>query len=290
MELLLRRRNCCSARRELNSHAHHRYFLRRPISEDALLWIARVGYAGRGSVFLLLGIFTGLAALGLRWQPVSTAGALHSVAASSAGAVLVFVIAAGLFCFAFYRSIEAAWDVHNYGDDSKGAFRRVGLSFSGFFYAGFGFIAASAVFGSGASANDQTVRNWTAWVLGMPVGTLLVGIVGLIVIGMGIRLAISGWCETFASRVRFQPKERPYAAVLGQVGFVARSVIMILIGGFLLFAAITADPHHAQGLAGTLRTIQHQTFGDILLGLMAIGLLCFGAFGISEAAFAKIEK
>jgi hypothetical protein len=65
---------------------------------------------------------------------------------------------------------------------------------------------------------------------------------------------------------------------------------MILIGALLLFAGITADPHHAQGLAGALRTIQHQAFGNLLLGLMAIGLLCFGAFGIGEAAFAQIKK
>ena len=268
----------------------HRYLSRRPISDYALLWIARAGYAGRGAVFLLLGVFTGLAALGLRWQPVGTAGALHSLAISSVGAVLVFIIATGVFCFELYRSIEAAWDIHNYGDHSKGVLQRVWLGLSGLFYAGFGIVAGSTVFGSDATANDQMVRNWTALVLSVPAGTWLVEIAGLIVVGMGIQLAISGWYEKFQSRVRFQPKERPYAAALGQVGFVARSVIMILIGGFLLFAAITADPHRAQGLAGALRTIQHQAFGDILLGLMAIGLLSFGAFGISEAALAKIEK
>src|SRR5262249_2189365 len=161
------------------SRARHRYFSRRPISEDGLLWIARAGYAGRGAVFLLLGVFTGLAALGLRWQPV---GALHSLVASSAGAVLVFVIAAGLFCFAFYRSIEAAWDIHNYGDDNKGVIRRLWLGFSRLFYAGFGIVAGSTVFGSDANDNDQTVRNWTAWVLGVPAGAWLVEIAGLVVV------------------------------------------------------------------------------------------------------------
>jgi hypothetical protein len=37
------------------------------------------------------------------------------------------------------------------------------------------------------------------------------------------------------------------------------------------------------GLAGVLRTIQHQPYGGALLGIAAIGLLAFGFFEIIEA-------
>lgn len=260
------------------------------ISRRTLLWIARAGYAGRGSVFLILGAFAGLAALGQGTRPEGTTGALHDLLGTPLGWALGLPIAAGLFCFAAFRAIEAILDVHGYGDDLTGGLRRLALGAAGIFYAGLAIVAASIVLGWNVAGNeDQSVRDWTAWLLGLPGGDWLVGAAGLITVVTGGALAVAGFRASFERRVRVDKEERPYVAALGMVGLVARSLVFVLIGAFLIFAAVRADPNKAQGFGGVLRTLQQQPYGDLLLGLAALGLVAFGLFGLSEAIFAEVR-
>jgi len=62
----------------------------------------------------------------------------------------------------------------------------------------------------------------------------------------------------------------------------------VVIGLFVLFAAMHANSREAKGLAGALQVIQRQTYGSVLLALTATGFLAFGAFGLAEAAYRKI--
>lgn len=62
-----------------------------------------------------------------------------------------------------------------------------------------------------------------------------------------------------------------------------------MIGLFLLFAAADADGGEARGLAGALGAIKQQPYGSLLLSLAAFGLLSFGAYGLAEAAFRRID-
>lgn len=262
------------------------------ISDRALLWIARAGYGGRGAVFLLLGAFAGLSALGFGWQPVGTTEALRSLLMSPAGLLAVPILGAGLLCFALFRATEAVLDVHNYGRDMGGILRRTGLAASGLFYGGLTVITASVILGWNLQQGDgdQSVRHWTAWLMSFPAGGWLVGVAGSIVIAIGIGLGVAGIRESFRRRVRFKGHEKSVVALLGKIGFLARSVVMLLIGGFLVFAALTSNPQHAEGLAGALLILKQQTYGGVLLGVTAAGLLCFGAFGLSEAFMAEINK
>jgi hypothetical protein len=261
------------------------------VSRRTLRWIARIGFIGRGLVFLILGALALWAALGGATQPVGTAGALNRVISQPAGALLALVIAVGLLCFAALRAVEAASDVYHYGDDWRGIAQRASLGAAGIFYTALGIAGASIVLsGRYAPNNDQQVRDWTAWTLGMPFGPWLVGIAGAVVVAIGIGLGVAGLSGKFKTRLRLDEKGGRVVTALGIVGFLARSLVFVLIGSFLIFAAFTADPSHAQGFGGALRALRDQPYGNLLLFTAAAGLLAFGVFGVAEAYYGRAAR
>ncbi len=208
-----------------------------------------------------------------------------------AGRAAVIAILIGLLTFALFRMIEAVTDVHGYGNDLLGVSRRLGLAAAGVTYAVYVGLVGSVIFGwRAARSSDQTARDWVAWLLSFPAGAWIVGLLGFVIIGTGIGLAVAGVAEGYRRRVRVERDVRPYVRILGNIGFIARSIIMLLIGAFLVFAAVTANPSHVKGSAGALQTIAGEPYGEWLLGLLTAGLLAFGVFGLAEAAFAEIKE
>src|SRR5581483_4439864 len=163
------------------------------VSKRALVWIARIGFVGRGLVFLLLGALALWSGLTGDARPVGASGAMNIVLSGPAGRALALAVAVGLLCFAALRIVEAIDDVYGYGDDLRGVAQRASLGFAGLFYTALGIAAASIVLGGGyAPDNDVQVRDWTAWTLSAPLGEWLVGAAGVVVACIGIGLAVAG--------------------------------------------------------------------------------------------------
>jgi hypothetical protein len=255
------------------------------------MWIARIGFVGRGVVFLILGGLAVAAALNGSTRPVGTGGALNAVVSEPAGSLLALIITLCLLCFAALRAIEAGDDVYDYGDDLHGIARRTALGLAGVFYAVIGFAGMSIVLaGHYAPDNDQTVRDWTAWALGIPLGRWLVGLAGAVIVSIGLGLAAAGLARNFKRRLRLREKGSTLVAVLGAIGFLARSVVFVMIGAFLIFAAIHARPDEAQGFGGALNALRSQPYGNILLFAAAAGLVAFGIFGVAEAYYGRAAR
>ena len=81
---------------------------------------------------------------------------------------------------------------------------------------------------------------------------------------------------------------RRSAERVGVAGLLARGVVFGLIGAFVVKAAIDYDPREAIGLDGALQKLAHQTYGEWLLGLTAIGLLAYAIFCLVEARYRRV--
>jgi hypothetical protein len=224
-------------------------------------------------------------------RPIDSKDALRSLLTQPAGAVLLLAVAAGLLCFAFWREAQCFADADDCGNKLKGIARRLAYGAAGVFYAAFASVAISMVLGArGASADaDATLRDWTGWLLGKPMGQWLIASVGIAIVVTGLCIGVAGVRAEFKQRLVLAKKPRLLVTALGLVGYLTRAAVFSIIGVFLVFAAIDSDAHEAAGLAGALEIIKRQPFGAALLGITAAGLLAFGAYGIAEAVFRRID-
>ena len=62
-----------------------------------------------------------------------------------------------------------------------------------------------------------------------------------------------------------------------------------MVGGLLVWAAISFDADKAAGLDGALRTVQDAPLGSWLLTLIALGLVAFGVFCFARARYPERE-
>jgi hypothetical protein len=69
------------------------------------------------------------------------------------------------------------------------------------------------------------------------------------------------------------------------VGHCARFVVFALIGVFALKAAVDYNPQDAVGLDGALQKLAHESYGEVLLGLTAAGLLAYALYCFVDARY-----
>jgi hypothetical protein len=75
---------------------------------------------------------------------------------------------------------------------------------------------------------------------------------------------------------------------IGTIGHLARGVVFVLVGTFLIKAAVDYRPHDAVGLDGALAKLAHRSDGPLALGVVAAGLIAFALYSLSDARYHRI--
>jgi hypothetical protein len=252
--------------------------------------LARLGYGARGVVYGLVGGLALLAAIGSGGQTGGSRSALQTLLAQPFGKIWLGVIALGLFGFCAWRIVEALTDADHRGSDMKGWALRTAHLISGAIYAGLAISALNLVLGKGSGGGeDQAARDWTAWLMSKPLGLWAVGLIGLIVVATGLGFVWKAWKGDVAARLSLPSGKRDWVVSLGRIGFAARGIVFMMIGGFIILAALHHSSSEVQGLGGALHALQQQPYGWALLAVTAIGLFAFGLFGIVQARYRHID-
>lgn len=250
---------------------------------------ARSGYAAKGVVYLLAGSLSALAAIGLRHKAASSVNALEEVFTGSFGYVALLAMAVGLAGYALLRLAQALFDLERKGSGLKGLIIRAAFVGSAIFYAGLAFATLRLAFGGGGVPDGQE-EGWVAWAFGLPFGNWAIGIIGAIVIGVGV------WQGYLAYRARFNERfcwdtmstgEQRWTTWIGRVGLVARGIVITLIGGFLVEAALLVDASKVEDSAEAVQSLAGP-FGWWAVAIVAAGLVAYGMYLFAAARYCKI--
>jgi uncharacterized protein DUF1206 len=252
--------------------------------------LARVGYAAKGAVYIIIGFLAAKLAFGQGGQATDQRGALRTIAEQPFGKILLIIIAIGLLAFGLWSLIQAIFDTEGEGRQAKGIVARVGYAVVGIAYLvlAFGAYQLAAGTGTGGKSTTSTTQDATAKLLALPFGVPLVIIVGLVVLGIAVYLYARAWRAKFQRKLalsNLRPPVRKTMITLGRLGYAALGVVFTIIGFFLIVAAVRFDPHKAKGLDSAIGELQKLPFGQLLLALVALGLLAYGVYSFIEARY-----
>lgn len=247
--------------------------------------LARVGLAARTLVwFVLAGLVVQLA-LGLgTTQSADQSGALKSIAGTAWGTVLLVALVLGFLLWAGYQLLAAAVGHRGDTDDKQRLGHRLKSLAEGLLYLLAALSAYRVLTGAGADSEQQTT-SLTARVMGVTGGRTLVGLLGVAAVALAGVLAWRAVQRKHAKKLdgsRVPAQLRRPAVTVGVVGLLGRSAVVGLVGVFLVQAALAFDAAQAKGLDASLRTVAEQPFGQLLLGLAAVGILAYAVWSLVE--------
>lgn len=258
------------------------------VQSHAFEWLSRAGFVARALIYAIIGVLALKLAFGHGGKLTNQQGALHTVAHQPFGKLLLTLVAIGLAGYSLWRLVRAAIGHGPEGSDS--AFERVAGLASGLAYGAMCVLAIEILMGSGGSS-AASPKKATAGVFGWPGGTWIVGIAGAVMVGVALYQGYRGVTKKFLddSKVgEMKPQVKEWITRLGMIGHLARMVVFGLVGIFLIKAAVDFNSRAAVGLDGALAKIVHRSYGPFLLGVVAVGLIAFALYSLSDARYRKI--
>jgi hypothetical protein len=258
------------------------------VQSHAFEWLSRAGFVARALIYGIIGILALKLAFGQGGKLTNQQGALHTVAHQPFGKLLLTLVAVGLGGYSLWRFVRAA--IGHGPESSDSSFDRLAAFASGISYGALCVLSIEILLGGGGGGTGNA-KTTTAGVFGWPAGTWLVGIVGGVLIGVALYEGYRGITKKFLDDSKVSemgPRMKEWIGRLGLVGHLARMVVFGLIGIFLIKAAVDYNSRAAVGLDGALAKIVHHSYGPLLLGVVAVGLIAFALYSLSDARYRKI--
>ncbi|CRM02235.1 MULTISPECIES: DUF1206 domain-containing protein [Pseudomonas] len=259
-------------------------------AQHSLVILARGGYAARGLLYLIIGLFALLAAQDST-KPKDSHKSLEALLSQPFGYFLVGLVVAGLLAFAAWRVLQATRDVDHHGKALKGLVIRAGLLAGGLVNGALAFFALglliSGIERSGHSGGQS--KDWLAHVLSWDHSNLMLYLIALIPLGVGIAHIIKGWKASFEKYFEADEDVMRYVRPVSRFGLVARGVVFIEIALLLAISGSTYQAMDPPGMKEALNALQNLPAGWLILMVMASGLIAFSVYSFSQAFWRKIN-
>ena len=217
---------------------------------------------------------------------------MQEAVAPAWGRATLVLLVAGLAAYALTQLIEAVFRPSR-ATGAMGAWRQRAVSLWGcLLYLVFCLSTARLLAGTPAkqtAASEQlqdtdviAVLLRTGW------GRALLVLAGVLAVVAGVEIGRRSVRLDFRERFTAERMPRALAVLtraLGGVGCVARAIVVVLVGVFVVKAAVLSSAKQAKGLDAVFRSVAGSACGSWLLALLASGLLCYGLYCLIEARY-----
>jgi hypothetical protein len=262
--------------------------------------IGRAGWFAKGVVYTIGGYLAlSVAAKASGWtdstsstgnQEASPVGAIKTVAGSSGGTVLLWLLAIGMLIYAAWRIVSALLPGST---DAKGWAHRIGYIASAVMYITFAISAiALARHAPETPDGNKKVTDISEKIMTNAAGRVVIGLAGLIVIAVGVYRVYKGITmdvEDELDMSGMSPARRHWTERLGAIGEIGRGIGFALVGFFLARAALRYDATQATGLDGALRRLALESWGLIIVFIVGIGFVAYGVFCLATFTHRRLQ-
>ncbi|WP_426118797.1 DUF1206 domain-containing protein [Pseudomonas sp. DSP3-2-2] len=257
-----------------------------------LVLLARGGYAARGLVYLIIGFFALLAALG-SGQPADSHSGLEKLLGQPFGHALVGIVVVGLIAFSAWRLLQATRDVDHHGTSFKGIAIRAGLLAGAVSNALLAFFALSLLISGLNSSSDSKgggkTEDFLATLLSWDHSNLLIYLAALVPLVVGIIHIVKGWKATFEKYFEADEQVMRYVRPVSRFGLIARGVAFIEIAVLLAISGSSYQAMHPPGMKDAMNGLESLPMGWLVLSVVAVGLMAFAVYSFAEAIWRKIN-
>lgn len=256
-------------------------------NNPALEWLAKIGTAIYGVMYIVVGWLALQIAFGEPAGQASGSGALREIAQQPFGEIVLWVASVGFVALAIWKICEAVAG-HKEEDGGKLVFARASSAGKAIVFVVLAVLAFQTV--TGSSGGGSSEDGYTAKLMKMPFGPVLVVALGLAIVAYGVYSMYKGLSDKWRKSLESEGSTGDIGkavTILARTGYASRGFAFGVIGGLFVWAGFTHDADKSGGLDQALLKLRDAPFGQVLLAAVAIGLACYGVFNIAKAWYLR---
>ncbi len=234
--------------------------------------LPRVGYAAMGLLYATIGLVAArVGFLGAKDRVAGMRRALAVLLLQRQGRWVVTGVAAGLACFALWRVLQTI-------SGRGGLITRAGWAITAIGYGALAWTAAGLLLRF--PRGEPFERIGVGTLLPHPAGRLALRLAAAILIITGVvavAQGVTGRLPRWLARPGHHRVARRLTLRVARIGLAARGIVAVVMGYLLLRAVADFNPREAGEIGGSLRALSHSPGGPLVMGIVALGLVCYGA-------------
>jgi hypothetical protein len=209
------------------------------------------------------------------------------------GEVLIGIMVLGMAGYVTWRFFEAFTDPYDFGSSMKGYVKRIGIAASALGYVVI-IIGAVQIIIEGQSNGEEDQQLIIGQIMSVPGGGWLVGIMGVVLVLVGLIQLKYVAGGDYHKRIKYE--EMPSwieksTHILAWWGYLARGIILGILGWFLFRAAIESDPGEVGDTDSAFDFIGDMGMaGNIFFIAVAAGTIFYGLFMILNGYYYSFQR